>query len=282
MKKVLSFLLKEVLYNGHLQAFGAVGIIYTASFLLFSRPLSLASVLSCYLVFQMIFLFDRFRDRKIDAASNKERSQHLESYAAKIPTLLVLMFITSVFLLLSYANILSFLLLMVILVLGILYPIYFKGLTRRIFMFKNWYVAGVYCLLVFFPFLIFSQKFILSFEMLLVIGFVFFENISSQIVLDTKDTKEDKQRGLRTLPAVIGNKKSLYYAGIFATGVEIVILVFAFVNQWNPLFFVLVIANFMLNQQVLAWVKRGDKKAYIFSAAKFSLWLLLALSYSLL
>lgn len=73
MKKIFKFLVTEIIYNGHLQALGAVAIVYISSILAFDRKPDISLLILVYLVFQFIYYFDRFHDIKSDELTNKEQ-----------------------------------------------------------------------------------------------------------------------------------------------------------------------------------------------------------------
>ena len=266
---IKKFLLTEFLYNGHLQALGSVGIFYISSWIGLRRIPSFVEVAIVYLTFETIFIFDRFRDRKKDRKTNSVRSRHLEAYAKHIPKILVSMLVLWIFLMLKYLDIKSFLATVFILIMGILYPIYFKHLTAKIYFFKNLYVSGVYCVLVLLPFLYNSAQ-VTQHAYLLSI-FILAESFISQITLDTKDTSSDKAAGLKTFPAVVGNKatfKFLQYTSV----ASVVIFGFAAVLVSRPLFLVLAVVSGFLNLGSTKQIQTGQKAGYIFQAAKFFIW----------
>src|SRR6266403_5510583 len=93
MKKILKFLTTEIIYNGHLQALGAVGIVYISSIIAFGIKPGIDLLILVYCVFQFIYYFDRYRDIAKDEVTNKTRSVHLKAYINKVPLIMALLFL---------------------------------------------------------------------------------------------------------------------------------------------------------------------------------------------
>lgn len=273
MNKLIKFIIFEFLYNGHLQALGSVSIVYLSTYYLLGRIPSIAFLIIIYLTFQPVFLHDRYKDLKKDKKTNSVRTKHLQSYAHLVPIILFSMFASLVLLLLIFANIWSILLVIFILIMGLLYPIYFKGLTKQIYFFKNFYVAGVYGLLVFVPFVYYGVGFDLT-KAVIFLLMVFFEAFLGQMILDTKDTASDSEAGLKTFAATFGNKTTFMTVVVFS-----IVYFIVFYLSGNPL---LAAITLLLNAAMVGSVYLGNKIGYFLAAGQFLVWLCVVLTINII
>jgi 4-hydroxybenzoate polyprenyltransferase len=272
MSKIFRFLLIEILYNGHLQSLGSVGIVYLATQVLLAQPPSIGILVLTYAVFQFIYIFDRAKDLKKDKSTNIERTQHIASYAKRVPLVLVTLIICIIVGFLIFSNITSLIAALFVIFMGSLYPVYFKGLTKYIFMFKNLYVSSVHALLVLFPF-IYYAKAISNWSLIIVLlVFVLIEVIIMQIALDMKDIKGDKHEGLKTFPVVMGNKTSIFTEGVLLTLSFILFNLVAVFLHLALIFVLIVWTSAVVNILIVRFLVKGTKLAYLLSAAKFFVW----------
>jgi len=277
LKRALNFIIAELIYNGHLQALGAAGIISISS-LLFNVYPTPGLILASYLIFEIIYAFDRFKDIEVDAKTDKLRTLHLKRYLNKIPLLISLMLLLLIFLTLHFANLKTLITSLTILILGLLYPIYFKKLTQKIIAFKNFYVSAVHTFLIFYPAIYYSLQISMSVNLLVFLTYIFLEAMVSQVLLDTKDIKSDKQQKMLTIPVIIGNKKTLFYAQVLSTFLFVFIIIFNMYSQSDPLINIIAVSTFTLNIYASKQISNGKKLGYILHSGKFFLWLLISLA----
>ncbi len=277
MKKIFKFLATEIIYNGHLQALGAVGIVYISSSLAFAKNAGLDLLVLVYLVFQFIYYFDRFHDVAIDEATNKERSTHIKKYLGKIPFIMGIILFLVVLGNLLFGNMLSLASSLFVMFLGAMYPVYFKGLTKKIFMFKNIYVSSVHALLVFYPLVYYSQNPTNSAVLYILFAFVLAEVAIMQIALDCKDIASDKKERLKTFPVAFGKDKSVLTMQILSLFSLLLFLVLGISFKLKPMYFGLLVSSFLINLFMAKKVDKSQKIGYLTAAAKFSLWLGVAL-----
>jgi len=244
-----------------MQSLGAVGIVTVSNILLFSQ-INWALMLVCYLTFQSIYYFDRYRDNKRDYITNRARNKHINSFQGLMPLLIVLLAFVSIGVSYQASGLEFSLIVLLVLVLGYAYPIYMKGITKHIPLFKNVYVASVHALLVIFP-LIFMHLPVDRVSMKLVI-YVFVEAMLAQHLLDTKDTYSDAKAKLKTMPVLIGNKNTLYFA-ITLTMLNALLIV-----ELSPF---LGFAMIVVNGASIYFVSKKRKMGYLLAASKFMLWL---------
>ena len=75
LKKILNSIWNEFVYGGHLLSLGAVSIVYTASILLDIR-ITWDFLLVVYLGTESVYLYNRFKEYKVDFLTNPERTEH--------------------------------------------------------------------------------------------------------------------------------------------------------------------------------------------------------------
>jgi len=276
MKKILSLAWKEFIYGGHLQCLGVVSIVYISSFLLNIKTnweiLALA-----YLIFYPIYINDRFKWIKPDESTNPERTKYLKSYLWLTPRIILFSVLLLLVLLIHIGNMKLAILSLILLVFGLLYPLYFKNLTKKIFAFKNLYVALFFTAMAILPVLHSHQPFAVS----LLVSFIFLVFLKTtlmQILLDCKDVKEDKAIGLLTVAALIGREKTftlLRISNVFIMA-SILLLSFFLIEDfpWQMLVLFLVIP-FNFYSYYLA--QRHNYYGYILGSGEFLLWPVLIL-----
>jgi 4-hydroxybenzoate polyprenyltransferase len=278
MVRLFKFIVIEIIYNGHLQSLGAMGIVYISSVLAFAINPSIILLILVYLVFQFIYFFDRFRDIRKDASTNKERTAHLKAYLNKIPVIMAVILSLVVVGNLIFGNILSLVCSLLVMFLGAMYPVCFKRLTKKIFMFKNIYVGSVHALLVFYPLIYYHQNPSNPFALYVLFILILIEAILGQIALDTKDILSDKKEKLLTLSVVIGKEKTIKILQILSLISTLTFLYLGFTYNLKSTFYVLLISGLVINQYISYKIKKSDKKGVIVAAAKFFLWFCVGLT----
>lgn len=275
MNKILKFIFDEILYNGHLQALGSLSIVIFSSLIL-KINITWDFLAILYLTFYLILLYDRFRHIEIDYATNKTRSKHIKKFNRHIPYIMLLILLVLFVLLFIYANIKFFIFMIFIVILGLSYPHYFKGITKKIFLFKNFYVSSFFTLLLLFPFFYYSLPIrpVLSYILALVI-FAFLRDMRMQFVLDLKDIESDKKEGLLTLGVLYGKEKVLKILKIssFITTCLVPLLIFLLLDFTPAILMLgfLIVFDFYL----IFLIKKENFKAYILESGEFILWPLL-------
>ncbi|MFA5368973.1 MAG: UbiA family prenyltransferase [Candidatus Paceibacterota bacterium] len=274
MKRFLNLLWRELIHGGHLQSLGVVGITYVSSFLLGINAdwkiLSLA-----YLIFYPIYINDRFKWIELDETTNPERTKHIKNYLWLGPKIILFSILLLITLLINIGNLKLTGLSLTILFLGFLYPIYFKNLTKKIFAFKNFYVAFFFATMAILPALYEMQPLANALLISFVI-FVFLKTILMQILLDCKDVEEDRVIGLLTVPALIGKEKTIKFLTVANT---LVIISFLFLTgtlinsfPWQMVILLLLIP---FNFFSYSLAKKQNYYGYILAGGEFMLWPLL-------
>jgi len=260
LSRLLKIISQEILFGGHLQALGSVALVWLPA-LVFQIKFSVWILLAFYLAFYSIYFFDRLLGLK------KDTNKYLALHKKRAPFIL---FISLGLALLLFFRFKLLIFGCLVIILGFLYPLFFKNLTKKIPLFKNIFVALFFASLVFFPFSHFT----------ILAGFlgllVFLKAILMQIILDLKDEKEDKRNGLLTLPVILGKEKTLTLLKpiIFLVSFFLPLLLSIITNQ--KFFFYLSSLVFI---DLMSWflVKKNNYQAYFLQASQFLFWLILLL-----
>jgi len=277
MKKILNLIWKEFIFGGHLQSLGAVSIVLISAFLL-KIDITLDCLLAAYLIFYPLYLYNRFKEIEIDSLTNHERTNYLKDYIHKTPVILFLIVLILIGLLFYFSNPITLIFSLLLLFFGLIYSEGIKGLTKFIPLFKNFYVASFFALLVFFP--IFYYNFVLSYEVLtsslLLFIFIYLNIVLMQIFLDIKDIESDRKEGLKTLGVLLGKEKTiktLHFLNIFLVLPLILILVYL---EIFPLEFLALIFLIPINFYLLEKLKNYNNYLFfIFKSGEILIWFIL-------
>lgn len=274
MRRILQTIWNEFIYGGHLQCLGVVGIAYTASFMLGLEASWEFMVLS-YLIFYPIYIHDRFRGIKMDEATNPERTKHFKGYLSIMPKLIVASIVLLIVLLLYIGNPILYLFSLIMLFLGLLYPIYFKDLTKIIPAFKNIYVSSFSVVIVLIP--VVFHKYNLDLweksSLAVLIVFLFIKIFLMQILLDCKDVKGDKPLGLLTVPVLLGKDRTLKLLKVFSFSISLAILVPAaiFLPRF-PTEMAILLLVVPLNIYAYNLSQKENYMGYVIGSGEFVLW----------
>jgi 4-hydroxybenzoate polyprenyltransferase len=274
IKKIKNIFLSELVHGGHLQCLSALSIVYLASVFL-GTPLGFDALAVVYLMFYPIYLFDRARGVREDYLTNRKRTAHIKSYLKFVPAIILfdILILTAIFCFYGTAG--SLILALMIIAVGFAYQSYFKKLTSRIWLFKNFFVA------VFFSFVIVFYLFYYGIDMTVLVptlyivaGFFFLKILSIQIFFDLKDIPDDKKRGLLTLPVLVGRRKTIVFLEVFNVLLMAAGLIFVFLEVLPPVFIALA-PTLLFTFVYLEKAKKEIRLPYILSASELVLWALL-------
>lgn len=209
LRRIAKTIWDEFVYGGHLQSVGCSGIAYAIGYLLRIR-VTFDFLLVVYLLVYPIYLFNRYKELELDYLTNKERTEHYLRYRRYLPSIIAISCLVLFAFAFHYCNLLTVAVLGVLLVLGFLYTLTVKRITRYIPVLKNIYVAFVFAKITFLMFLYYSvtpTKAIWMATLVLTL-LVFLKGFIMQIFLDIKDIESDSVDGLRTIPIMIGAEPS--------------------------------------------------------------------------
>ena len=207
--KSFSDLLNEVMYGGYYAALGSPLLILSVSILL-NTKCDVQIMAMSYLLPLIVYSYDYYKDLKKDNAVDSERTAFLSEKSKKYPLILTSYILTLIFLIFLFSNVKLTLFIMGLVVSGILYTTAFKGVTKRIPFFKNIYTAITWAMGGTF-FLIFYYSMGITTPFLLIFLVIFIRILINIIFFDLKDIDADRNEGLKTLPAILGKKKSINF-----------------------------------------------------------------------
>jgi len=199
MNKIKSFLNsvgKEFIYGGHLISLGASSVVLTSAILL-NIPITWDFLLIVYLITYTVYLYNRFKEFDEDFLTNPDRTQHIGGYIKYTPLIVFCSILVVVGLLLCFSNFLSLIFGLLLLLLGVLYSVCLKKVTKKIVGFKSFYVSFIWALLVIFLAIYYS--FPLSLSVFLIVFFVFLRCMIITSFCDVKDVESDSKENLLTL-----------------------------------------------------------------------------------
>ncbi len=276
IKKFFKFIINEFLYNGHFQTLGSLSIIIFSSILL-KIKITWDILLIVYIAFYLIYLHDRYQNIDIDSLTNQTRSQHLKIIYKYIPFILIIGLFALLTLLLYFSNKQSILFVILIVLFGFLYPIYFKKLTKKIPLFKNFYVASVFALLVLLPIIYYSVAINNTMAKILSIIFLFtfIRALMMQFFLDIKDFEGDKKLGLLTL-CILRGKDEVYSIINIINFLSIIYLLYFLTYISNELLLLSmpIILLPLWSSYYFQLTKKGNYLGFVLGSGEFVYWLI--------
>ncbi len=232
IEKILKSIWKEFIYGGHLLSLGAVSVVFTSAVLL-GIKITWDFLIIVYLGTQSVYLYNRYKEYKIDFITNPERTEHIKKYVKMIPLIIFFFFLIILSILVYYKNFSGLFFGSFLLIMGLLYSQVFKGFTRKIIGFKNFFVSLMWALLVIFLAVYYSSP--LNWALFLVFTFVFLRWVVNTSFFDIKDMESDQKEGLLTLANVLGQKRLINILSLIA-GLAVIPMVFGFYLGLFPKF----------------------------------------------
>lgn len=205
MEKFFGFFKKEILLAGHIMALGSVFVAFTAVYIS-QGNISIPVFASLYFIVQPIYWFDRWVGYNEDISGNEQRREHMSRYFKVIPGMIGIYALIAILILILYEAWINLYIAIAFLVLGGLYGLVFKKITRYIVGFKNYFVAVFFVLFGIYG-LVYAQEPV-TIPVLVFLMYVFIRSTLIQVFFDMKDIENDRNVGLRTVPAVIGIERS--------------------------------------------------------------------------
>ena len=279
LKNVFKFILKEFVYGGHLQSLGAASIVFVSAVLL-NIKVGWDCLFIIYLIFYSAYLYNRFKELKIDYLTNPQRTEHFKRYISRAP--IILFFVISVLIggLVYFSNLWALIFGTLLLIFGFFYTTFFKKITKRIPLFKNLYVSTFFASLVFFLIVYYSyaMTFSLTIGALAFAIFVYFKAFIMQILLDVKDIESDRKQGLLTFPVVFGKRKILNILRILSISITVpVLIIFSFYLDIFPKPMIMLLLTIPFNFYCFRLAERQKYLGYILGSGEFVLWTILIL-----
>ncbi len=274
--KILRVIWQEFVYGGHLLSLGFAGIALSVIILL-SAKIEWPILAVAYLISQISYTYNHFKEAAKDAQTNPERVEHLQKINKYFSWLIAIYVLALFSIIISlYSTHARFSLFVFFLfVIGIFYTKFFKGLTQKIIGFKNlyvslcWAVGGAFLPLFYYSFS-FNPFFLLFFL------FVFFRLVFNTIYFDFKDIAGDKKEQLLTLPVRYGAKTTLKFLHIFNL-ISFVPIILGVILQIIPVYSLGLIVFYFYSFYYLQKAKKTGQKAlrslsYIMADGEYILW----------
>ncbi|MCK4355065.1 UbiA family prenyltransferase [Candidatus Parcubacteria bacterium] len=272
IKKITKFLWGEFIYGGHLLSFGASGILCFSAIIL-NQKISIPLLILGYLISQITYFYNHFKELKKDFLTNFQRTQHIQK--SKKYFLIIFGFYWGFFFLcLIYINNLAVILLSLFIISGgLLYTIFLKNLSKKIIEFKSFYVSFFWALSI----ILIGFYYNVSFSLLLslLFSFVFLRWLMNTIFFNIKDIESDKKENLKTLAILFGKHKTidcLHIINIFSF-VPIIIGVY---TNLLPLFSLFILIFYFYSFYYLEKAKKEKTQihnlSYIMVDGEYLLW----------
>jgi len=197
------------MYGGYYAALNSPLLLLSVSIIL-NTKCDIQIMAMSYLLPLIVYSYDYYKDLKKDNAVDSERTAFLSEKSKKYPFILTSYILTLLFLIFLFSNVKLTLFIIGLVVSGILYTTAFKVVTKKIPFFKNIYTALTWAMGGTF-FLIFYYSMGITAPFLLIFLVIFIRVLINIIFFDLKDIEADKKEGLKTLPAILGKKKSINF-----------------------------------------------------------------------
>ncbi len=276
---IVKIVFNEFVYGGHLPSLGCALGFMGSIMIILDLPLAWQPILILYLISQIIYTYNHFKELKDDADTNPERVKYLEKRVRYFPLILFSYALLLLGTIIIFTNWQIFLYIAILVLGGILYTVYLKKLTSKIICFKNLYISFSWALAVFIPFLYYSLSF--KYFFLFFFFFVFFRVILNTIFFDIKDIEEDKKKNLKTLPAITGKRKSLRVLHIINL-ISFIPIIIGILIEKVPFFVIILVLlyfysfYYLLEAQKLS-SERIRRFSYIMVDGEYYFWPLLLL-----
>ncbi len=273
INSIIKSLWNEFVYGGHLFSLGCSSGFIISIVLILDIDFSLQPIIVLYLISQIAYTYNHFKEMKNDILTNPERVKHLQKRVLYFPIIINLY----IFLLIIFSIFVSWYFLIYVLfllILGALYTKLFKKLTYKILCFKNIYISFSWLLGISIVFFYYNISF--NYFFLLFFFFIFIRMMLNTIFFDIKDIEDDKKNNLKTLPVVMGKDKSLMILNIINLISFIPIIFGVFLGIMPSYILILFISYFY----ALYYLKRANttslwkirKISYIMVDGEFFFW----------
>lgn len=205
-RKINSRALKELVYGGHLLSLGASSIVLAMT-LIDRLTVNLVLVILPYLLSQIIYNYNHYREFQIDIESNPERTHYIHTLSKRFQVRIIVYLVVLCSLLLA-TNICVTTLILGVLVCGVLYTeIGKKYLSSKIIGAKNFYTASLGAITTLIVPCYYQVSLSSTFKVFIV--FVFIRLLVNSIFFDIKDISADRKVGIKTIANQIGKIRTL-------------------------------------------------------------------------
>jgi 4-hydroxybenzoate polyprenyltransferase len=263
---LLNFLYNEYVYGGHIAGTALLGMILTFSFIN-SDTLDLNLLLIAYFVPLIVYSYDHYRDIESDKITNPDRVQYLEKkstyYRYIIGTYIAVLVALVIFGGQEIVEMLAFI--AIIVGGGLLYAASFKNFTKYIPAYKNIFVSLEWALAAAFLMVIYNHQDVITVFTVIIFTFVFLKYCTNTIFCDLKDIEPDSEKGLKTVPVMIGFNKTIVFLCVLSI-VTLLPLILGVYIQILPIYALLftIFAVYDIVYILLAYINRDTEKWHKF------------------
>jgi len=208
IKKIIKKLLDEFVYRGHLIALGAVSVVSVSAILL-NIKITWDCLIVVYIGTQSIYLHDWSKNLKGDYLTNPERVNYIKRHTKYTTPILFFLNLIAIAILIYSERVSALIFYCVLLLVGLLYGRIFKQFTKRLFAFKNFFVALMWSLLIILFAVYYSFPF--NFSLLLIVIFVYLRAFINTVSFDVKDISSDDKENLLTPSILLGKRRFFYF-----------------------------------------------------------------------
>ena len=269
----------EIIYGGHIQSLAASSLVFISGIFL-DIKITWDILVSSYLIVYIPYLYNRFKEIDFDYLTNRSRTLHIKKYIKLVPLFFCFSVLILLIILLYFGNLNSIIFSFSIIILGFLYTIIFKIITKNIFFLKDIYVSLFFGLIIIFPLVYYKYSLDNDLLKIILILFltVFLKSFLIQVFLDIKDLESDQKRQLKTLPVIIGENKTIKFLIISNVIITVLIpIIFILFNDILPESFLLLVFVLPFNFYCYNLLKDKKEYVYIIQSGEFILWLIIIL-----
>lgn len=205
IRRALVSIWNELVYGSHFISLAGSSISVTGALLIGIR-LTWPVPAIFYLLLQVGFFYNRYKDFRKDDLTNPERTQHVKRYIRYLPIIIFFYSVVFTSILVCYGSLRSIVVGLVMLLLALVYSVIAKDITRRILLFKELYFAACWGLLILLLALFYSEP--ISTPVILLSVFVSLRIFLATSLFDIKDIVSDRNEESKTLPVLIGEKRA--------------------------------------------------------------------------
>lgn len=209
--KITDHIWNEFIYSGHWLSIGASAIALSTMILL-DFSIKFDFLIIVYIGTQCIYLFNFYKEIDYDKLDNSYRARHIQLYKKYLPKIILIYGLGYVFLLIIFGSFLSILFGILLLILGLLFTIKGKDISKKIFGFKTIYTSLSWGFLVIFTAIYCNydlNQTVYTFSL-----FVFIRLLINTSFFDIKDRESDRKRKLKTLSLRLGKEKLIDFLQI--------------------------------------------------------------------
>lgn len=272
--RYLSTIQDEIVYGAYFAALCGPAFVMS-TFLMANLNISPELLVIAYLIPLIVYSYDYYRGADKDSASNSERAEFFHKRSHMYPYILGCYASALILMLVFFSNVILISFIVGLVMVGVLYTVGLKDLTQKIPAFKNVYTALTWSLAGTF-FIPFYYAMGTNLTFILIFLFVFFKCLPNIIFFDLKDIYVDQKEGLKTIPVILGKKRTinlLHALNILA----FVPLFFGIYLHLIPLFAASMVLFYFYSVYYLRKSEKIDDKklrmvSYTLADAEFILW----------